>query len=481
MVARDSGPVDPFVGQTERSGPASGPAGWHRIPRQRSGSDRQQAEFVDLPELTTSAAPGWSAGSNDRSLVVPQWRRLRIAMIGQKGMPATFGGIERHVEELAARLAGFGHDVTVYCRDSYGVVPLGMYRGVRLRRVSTVPSKHLDAIVHAGLSSVVALGTRPDVVHYHGLGPALVAPLPRFLSSARVVLTVHGLDNQRAKWGWAARAVLGTGHWMSGWVPDVRVAVSRGLAAHYQQRFRGAVRYIPNGVGQARVVSAGQIGPRFGLAPGGYLLLVGRLVPEKAADLLVRAFRRVPTGLRLAVVGGSSFSDGFVERLRAEAAGDDRVVFTGFAYGDVLAELYSNAAGFVQPSRLEGLPLTLLEAVSYGLPVVASDIDPHVEVLGVDGPGGRLFRDGGEDDLVRALQLLVADPEGERVGAGAVRDRVLGEYCWDSAAAELERLYLELTSGRRVGDRDRLETDRVDADADTTLTGVTPTAAGPSV
>nr|MDT0658474.1 glycosyltransferase family 4 protein [Micromonospora sp. DSM 115978] len=381
----------------------------------------------------------------------PAVRSLRIAMIGQKGMPATYGGIERHVEELASRLAGRGHEVTVYCRESYGSVPLDRYRGVKLRQVRTVASKHLDAIVHSSTSTLAALRDRPDIVHYHGLGPGLVAPLPRYLARSKVVLTVHGLDHQRAKWGRAAKAVLETAHLFSGHVPDAQVAVSRALAVHYQDRFGAPARYIPNGVATPRKLPARQIRSRFGLAPGGYLLMVGRLVPEKSADLMVRAFRQIPTALRLVIVGGSSFSDDFVARVRAEAAGDPRVVLTGFAYGDLLAELYSNAAGFVQPSRLEGLPLTLLEAASYGLPVAASDISPHVEVLGEDAPGRRLFRDGDADDLVRAVTQLVAEPATERAGAEALRARVADEYTWDAATAELERLYLELLRPRRRG------------------------------
>jgi glycosyltransferase involved in cell wall biosynthesis len=378
------------------------------------------------------------------------YRPLRIAMIGQKGMPATYGGIERHVEELASRLVGRGHEVTVYCRPSYGSVPMDRYRGVRLRQVRTVASKHLDAIVHSTTSTVAAMRERPDIVHYHGLGPGLVAPLPRYLARSKVVLTVHGLDQQRAKWSRLAQTVLGTAHWLSGYVPDARVAVSRGLADHYQTRFGNPASYIPNGVAAPRQVPALHIGPRFGLTPGRYLLMVGRLVPEKSADLLVRAFRQVDTDLRLAIVGGSSFSDDFVARVRAEAVDDPRIVFTGFAYGDLLAELYSHAAAFVQPSRLEGLPLTLLEAASYGLPVVASDITPHVEVLTADGPGHRIFRDGDIEDLIRALRQVVADPDGERTGAQTLRDRVSTEYTWDSAAAELEALYLDLLQPRRT-------------------------------
>ncbi|WP_431977762.1 glycosyltransferase family 4 protein [Micromonospora haikouensis] len=373
----------------------------------------------------------------------PGWRPLRVAMIGQKGVPATYGGIERHVEEMASRLAGLGHEVTVYCRDSYGAVEETRHRGIRLRRARTVPSKHLDAIVHSATSTLAALAERPDIVHYHGLGPVLTAPLARYASRARVVLTVHGLDNQRDKWGRTAQAVLGTAYRLSGHLPDARVTVSRGLAAHYASRFGRPARYIPNGVVAPTHLPPRELS-RFGLRPGNYLLLVGRLVPEKAADLLVRAFRQLSTDLRLAIVGGSAFTDGYVAQLRAAAGDDPRIVFTDFVYGDVLAELYSHAAAFVQPSRLEGLPLTVLEAASYGLPVVASDIEPHREMLDRDGPGQRLFRDGDVDDLRRALATVTADLPAERAGAALLRDRVLAEYSWDAAARELEELYFSL-------------------------------------
>ncbi len=379
----------------------------------------------------------------------PGWRPLRIAMVGQKGMPATYGGIERHVEEMSARLVALGHEVTVYCRNSYDAMPMDQYRGVRLRRAPTVASKHLDAIVHSGTATVAALKDRPDILHYHGIGPGLLAPLPRYLSRVRVVQTIHGLDNQRAKWSRAARVALGTAHWLSGYVPDVRIAVSRALATHYQDRFGRDTRYVPNGVADPRRVPAHQITTRFGLTTGGYLLLVGRLVPEKAADLLIRAFRRLPGEMKLAVVGGSSFTDEYVATLRAAAGDDPRIVFTGFAYGDMLAELYTNAAAFVQPSRLEGLPLTLLEAASYGLPVIASDIHPHVELLESDGPGHRLFRDGDEDDLLYALWRVLADLPAERVGGSVHGARVRATYTWDAAARDIEQVYLRLAGKRR--------------------------------
>jgi glycosyltransferase involved in cell wall biosynthesis len=368
-------------------------------------------------------------------------------MIGQKGVPATFGGIEHHVEELAARLAAMGHTVTAYCRPSYGTNGTREHRGIRLAHAPTVSTKHLDAIVHSTAATVAAMATRHDVVHYHALGPGMVAPLPRYLSSAKVVLTVHGLDHERAKWGRMAQAVLGTAHWMSARVPDATVVVSRALAEHYAKTFARSTTYIPNGVREPVVPPAGAALRSFGLTPFSYVLFVGRLVPEKAPHQLIRAYRAVAGDRPLVVVGDSSFSDGYVASLRQAAAGDARVVFTGYIYGEALAELYAHAAVFVLPSLLEGLPLTLLEAASYGTPVVASAIPPHREVLLTDGPGHRFFPAGDEQALTAALRRVLPHADGERQGAIVLRKRVLAEYCWDEVARSTERLYLTLTGG----------------------------------
>lgn len=382
------------------------------------------------------------------------WRRgvggagpLRIAMIGQKGVPARFGGVERHVEEIGARLAALGDDVTVYCRPNYcdGLADTGAatYRGMRLHTLPTLGTKHLDTITHSAWSTLAAMRDRPDIVHYHALGPGLVAPIPRWLSPARVVLTVHGLDNERAKWGMVARAVLGAGHWMSARVPDATVVVSHALAHHYAGHFGRDVAYIPNGVTTPTPRPPGAITARYGLGTGSYLLFVGRLVPEKAVDLLIRAYRGVPGDRRLVIAGDSSFSDEYVTMLRRLAQDDPRVLFVGYAYGELLAELYSNAAAFVLPSYLEGMALTLLEAVSYGVPVVASDIAPNRE-LGPDRPGYRLFPTGDEDALRRALCRVTADGGRERDAAGRLRERVLAEYQWDAAARSTHDLYRSL-------------------------------------
>lgn len=371
-------------------------------------------------------------------------RPLRIAMIGQRGVPATFGGIEHHVEELGSRLAARGHEVVVYCRTNYARERASSYRGMRLVHLPTVSRKHLDAIVHSTLATLDAVRRGADVVHYHAVGPGIPAALPRYLTRSKVVLTVHGLDAERAKWGPGARTVLRTAQWLSARVPDATVVVSRDLQRHYRLRYRRRTWYIPNGIEEPAPKPPRLITERFGLQGDDFLLFVGRLVPEKAPDLLVEAFRELPTDHRLVIAGGSSFTDEYVRRLESLARGDPRVLMPGYVYGDLLAELYTNAAVFVLPSSLEGLPLTLLEAAAYGAPVVVSDIPPHLEVVGGDAPGHRVFRCGDPADLRGALaRALEGGPE-ERRGAEELRRRVLGTYRWDAAVEATESLYRSL-------------------------------------
>ena len=377
-------------------------------------------------------------------------KRLTIAMIGQRGVPATFGGIEHHVEELGSRLVERGHDVIVYARPNYLETPIEEHRGMKVKMLPTVDTKHLDAIVHSGVSTVDAMRERVDIVHYHAIGPGIPAVLPRLASRAKVVLTVHGRDSERAKWGRGARTVLSTAEWMSARVPDATIVVSRDLQRHYEQAHHRRTWYIPNGVDARDRLPAKEITQQWGLVEGSYILFVGRLVPEKAPDLLMRAFARLPGDLRLVIAGGSSFTDEYVTSLETLAGGDDRVIMAGYVYGGVLSELYSNAAAFVLPSALEGLPLTLLEAASFGAPIVASDIPPHLEVLGGDEAGHRVFASGSQDGALAAIERVLADPVLERDAARAFRADVLERYRWDRAVEQTERAYETILRRRRA-------------------------------
>jgi glycosyltransferase involved in cell wall biosynthesis len=375
----------------------------------------------------------------------------RIAFIGQRGVPATVGGIEHHVEEIGARLAQRGHEVTVYTRGNYTRERVAEHRGMRVRYVPTVPTKRLEALVHSGLSTAIAMVPGPDsadILHYHALGPSVFTPFPRFLTRRRVVVTIHGLDHDREKWGFGARTSLRAAAWISAHAPHATITVSRDLAEHYLARYDRVVHHIPNGVTPPVTRGARLITERWGLAGGDYLLFLGRLVPEKAPDLLLRAFGRLETGFRLVLAGGSSFTDGYVRSLEAAAGADSRIIVAGPVHGQLRDELYTNAAAFVLPSNLEGLPLTLLEAASYRLPVIASDIAPHREVVGRDAAGGRLFRRGDERDLGRVMAAVLGDLPAERAGARRLGERVVREYDWDAATDATEELYARLLAGR---------------------------------
>jgi glycosyltransferase involved in cell wall biosynthesis len=374
--------------------------------------------------------------------------RLRIAFIGTRGVPAGEGGVERHVEELGSRLAERGHDVTVYCRTNYTKERMEIYRGMRLRYVASAGTKHLDFIAHSAVSSVLTLRRPPDIVHYHAIGSALVAPLPRYLSRSGVVLTVHGLDYARQKWSGVARAALKFAEGLSARVPHTTIAVSRALASHYANRLGREAVYIPNGMPEATIRPLGQIGDRLGLGDRPYFLFVGRLVPEKAPDLLVRAFARVEGDARLVVVGSSGFTDAYAESVRRLAAADPRAVMAGGVFGEELGALYSNAAAFVLPSSLEGLPITLLEAVAHRAPVIVSDIAPHLEVVSTDGPGHRIVPQGDVDALAASMAAVLRDRASEGEGAAALFHEVAQEYSWDAITTATERVYGRVMSRR---------------------------------
>lgn len=374
---------------------------------------------------------------------------MRIAMIGSRGIPATSGGIEHVVERLGAALVRRGHQVTVFCRGNYVNDEGRMYSGMRRRVLPTIGTKHLDAIVHTSLSSLEALGGF-DVLHYHALGPGLLTPLPRVAARrTAVVQTVHALDWQRAKWGPIAQRVLRTAEKLSTIAPQAIIVPSQALVDHYRAAHDTVPTLIPNPVDPIPYRPAITIQSAFGLEPEGYLLFVGRLTPEKRVDLLLRAFERVETDLRLAIVGKSSYTDRYVSQLRRLAAADMRVVMTGAVHGEPLAELLTNAYAFVSPSALEGSPSTVLEAISAGVPVIASAIEPHVELLRSAGAGCKLHSTGSEESLATAIRELI-DGRGpaKRKMERYRMDFLVGRTA-DAVAEKTEAVYQRALAERR--------------------------------
>jgi len=349
---------------------------------------------------------------------------MKIAMIGQKGIPALYGGIERHVEEIARRLVARGHEVTVYCRLHYTPVG-GRYHGVELVRLPSVNTKHLDTITHVALSTAHALSRDFDVLHFHALGPSLFAAPARALGRPTVV-TVHGLDWQREKWGAFAQWALKQCEGPAVRFPDRTIVVSKTLREHFASHFGRGTVTIPNGTVLPEPRDAHKI-HKYGLEARKYVLFVGRLVPEKGVHFLCEAWSRLDTDLTLAICGGAAASEDYVRSLDRFAG--PRIRMLDYVYGEALEELYSNAYLVGLPSTVEGLSLVLLEALSYGRCVLVSDIPENVEVTHDAAP---TFRSRDVDDLTAQLRRLLAEPALVRQYESKARAHIAAHYSWDT-------------------------------------------------
>lgn len=380
---------------------------------------------------------------------------MKIAMIGQKGFPARSGGVEKHVEELSRRLAKQGHEVLVFCRRWYAdakLPPQTMGEPLCVF-VPTVHTKHLDAIVHTFLSILKATRLKVDIFHIHGVGPALLAWLPKVLRpSAKVIVTFHCIDRKHEKWNGIARGMLHLGELAACRLPDRTITVSKTLTEYCRLSFGIEPRYIPNGVSHPEMFGADKLS-RFDLAPNTYLLMVSRLVRHKGAHTLIAAWKTARqqradlfVDKKLAIVGGGAFTDEYVQELRVMSEGDASIVLTGEQSGAALSQLFGNAYAVVHPSVSEGLPLSVLEAMSYGKCVLASDIPEHLELLTEHGV---TFHANDADDLAEHLVMLAEAPEQTRhVGASAAT-YVQKNYDWDEITMHTEMLYKQLMNLRR--------------------------------
>jgi glycosyltransferase involved in cell wall biosynthesis len=378
---------------------------------------------------------------------------MRVAMIGQKGIPATYGGVERAVEELSAKLVERGHEVTVFNRRASRDEPIREHRGIRLVPVAATQGKYTGNLTQSLAGVLRTVPERYDVVHFHAMGPSLWSPVARYVGRTKVVATVQGRDDQRAKWGGLAQLMLRSAAWTSANVPDEVIVVSRQLQREFADEYGRSTHHIPNGatpVDWDRAVDTSVL-DRFDLEGRTYLLNVGRLVPEKAIDQAILAFRRIDTDARLVIVGGSSHTSEYVAHLHRLAAADDRVILTGPIYGDELHALFVHADAYVMPSLLEGLPLALLEAANYRLPLVVSDIEPHVEVVTADEPGHRVFRTGDVDALRCAIDQTLIDLPFTEAACKDLEERVAEEFSWDRITSLTEDVYEQALGGGRRG------------------------------
>lgn len=373
---------------------------------------------------------------------------MKIAMIGSRGFPGFNAGVEKSLEEVCPRLAAKGHEVTLYCSADVSTSET-YYKQTYLRRMPAIPTKHLETLSRTMLSAFDALSKNYDIVHFHSIGPALLSWMTRF-HSCKTVVTVHGLDWQRAKWGKAARLSLQIGEKASVIFPDQTVVVSKHLQRYYEANYQKNVKYIPNGVTLIDPLPARQIKEKWGLEQGSYVLFCSRLVPEKECHTLIEAFKKIKSEKKLVIAGASWHSDDYVAELKKMAEGDDRILFTGWAEGDVLTELYSNAYLYCLPSKIEGLSLALLEAMGFGLCPLVSSIPENTDVVEEYGVS---FEPGNSNELANALRELINNPGRTQALGAAARQHVALNYSWDKNAEDLERAYEELLYGAALEEK----------------------------
>ena len=373
---------------------------------------------------------------------------MRIAFVGQKGIPATYGGVERYVEELSTRLAKRGHFVWVYARKYYTQSNDRMYKGVHRVHVPTLQSKYFDTVIHTVLSIFHLVFKQVDIVYVHSVGPSLFIPLIRILKPGTKVVSVFQCrDEFQQKWGPIASRILRLGGWMTCKAPHATVTSSKILHAYARDSYHTETTQIYNGAPVARELKSNEVGERFGLNHGDYLLMVTRFVPHKNVHLAIKAFKKTTTTKKLVIAGGSTHTDDYTAKLHELAKGDDRIIFTDFVSGTLLWELFQKAYAFVQPSSSEGLPLSVLEAMSYGIGVLASDIPEHRELLGVHG----LYFDLQEPHgLANRMTDLLAKPEEVFASGSALKQRSASVFGWEKVTDDVEALFERVLDDKRV-------------------------------
>lgn len=367
---------------------------------------------------------------------------LRISQIGSRGIPGHRGGVERVVEAVAPRLARQGHDVTVYCADWSEQRP-PEWHGVKLAYVKSIKSKYLDTIGRSIVATFREAFGPNDIVHYHSSGSAPLALLPRLLGK-KTVVTVHGMDWQRRKWNLFGRMALRFGEWAAVRFPHRTIVVGPDLKRWLDERYGTDVDYIPNGV-EERVQRPAERIRDIGLEPRKFVLFLARLVPEKQVHTLIEAWMGLADkrGMTLAIAGPSWHSQDYARSLEEQAAGDASVRFLGEVDEELLEELYSNCFVYVLPSEVEGMSLSLLDAMAFGACVICSDIPPNMAVV---GDAGLSFRVLDASDLRDRLDGIMADPvRADRLRAAA-KQRIDEEFTWDSVAARWDRLYRSLST-----------------------------------
>ena len=365
-------------------------------------------------------------------------------MLGHKRIPSREGGIEIVVEELSTRMVNQGHKVTCFNRSGhhvsgkdFDVKELKEYKGVTLKSVITIDKKGLAAMTSSLFGAIKCAFGRYDVVHFHAEGPCAMLWLPK-LFGKRCIATIHGIDWQRAKWSGFAQKYIKFGEKVAVKYADEIIVLSEGVKQYFKDTYNRETVFIPNGVNRPEIVEEKEIVDKYGIHKDEYILYLGRLVPEKGLRYLIEAFKMVNTDKKLVIAGGASDTEEFMNELMEMAKDDNRIIFTGFVQGRTLEELYSNAYVYTLPSDLEGMPLSLLEAMSYGNCCLTSDIDECAEVV---EDKAVIFKKSNVEDLQTKLQYVCDNKDEVEKLKKQASNFICSKYNWYKIVQETLKLY----------------------------------------
>lgn len=395
--------------------------------------------------LSTNASFIWNT-IREGHKVKKQIRRehQKIAMIGHKRIPSREGGVEIVVEKLSSRLIEQGYFVDAYNRSGYHVSGKQydaqyrkIFNGIRIITIPTFQNGKLNAIVYTVLATIRSLFGKYDVYHFHAEGPCAMLWLPK-LFHKHIIVTIHGLDWQRAKWGAFASKVLLRGEKNAVKYADEIIVLSDNVRQYFKDTYGRDVHFIPNGIDKPESVKARDMVTKWGIKPGKYILFLARIVPEKGLHYLIEAFKQIDTDMQLVIAGGSSHSSDYLSQMQELSKGDERIIYTNFVQGRYLEELYSNAYMFVLPSDIEGMSISLLEAMAYGNCCLISDIPENVEVV---GSHAAVFKHADTADLKRALEELINNPALAAEYRGKSQEFILNKYNWDDVTKATVELY----------------------------------------
>lgn len=362
---------------------------------------------------------------------------MKIAMLGHKRIPGREGGIEVVVEELSKRMVLKGHSVTAYNRKKKGVKLPHALDGVKLIEIPTIEKKSTDAVVYSFIASIRASFGKYDVLHYHAIGPSFFLIIPH-LFKKKVVVTVHGLNYKTPKWKGFGAWFIRQGEKIVAKYADEVIVLSSEQKKYFKEKYNRETIYIPNGTEIYEKEQAELITEKYGIKKDDYILFLSRVVPGKGLEYLLDAYKNIKTDKKLVIAGGTEYVNEFYSMIKDKVAQDDRVEMIGYVDGKTLRELYSNARLFVFPSEAEGMPMCLLEALSYECPCLVSDIPENMEV----GKSYVVsFESKNTDDLEKKLRQCLDEDFVFNKGS---RQYVIDNFCWDTIVERTLRCYREI-------------------------------------